>query len=155
MVKGSAKKVLVSACLTGEPCRYDGTASSCAGIAELAKIAELVLACPEVAGGLPVPREPCEIREGRVVSRSGADMTGAYQRGADEAVRWARESGCRFALLKEKSPSCGFGAVYDGTFSGALVAGDGFAAAALAKADIEVFGESQIEVLCERLSSLD
>lgn len=149
------ERVLVSACLAGEPCRYDGAACVCSGIGKLAKAAELVLTCPEVAGGLPVPREPCEIREGCVVSRSGADTTGAYQRGADEAVRRARESGCRFALLKEKSPSCGFGAVYDGTFSGTLVAGDGFAAAALAKAGIEVFGESQIEILCERLSSLD
>ncbi|WP_255467410.1 DUF523 domain-containing protein [Raoultibacter phocaeensis] len=139
--------VLVSACLLGEPCRYDGRACACEGIGALSAAVEIVAVCPEVAGGLPIPREPAELSRGRATTRSGVDVTEAYRRGAAEAVRLACERGCRFAVLKERSPSCGYGEVYDGTFAGILVEGDGIAAAQLAKAGIEVFGESRIDEL--------
>lgn len=140
-------KVLVSACLAGERCRFDGAARTCAGIDEIAEFAELVPICPEVLGGLPVPRKPSEILGSRVVTCDGADVTEAFQRGAERAVRRALGEGCRFAVLKERSPSCGSKAVYDGTFSSVLVQGSGFAAAALERAGIRVYGESDLAKL--------
>lgn len=146
-------RVLASACLLGEPCRFDGTARACEGLEALSAVAELVAVCPEVAGGLPVPREPSELSGGRAITRSGVDVTDAFARGAEEAVRCARENGCDYALLKERSPSCGRGDVYDGTFSGTLSKGDGIAAAQLVAAGVEVFGESRIEELAALLDA--
>lgn len=96
--------------------------------------------CPEQLGGLPTPRVPSERRDGRVVSRAGEDVTDAFRRGAEEALRIARENGCRRALLKTNSPSCGSGTIYDGSFSGTLTGGYGVAAELLIHEKIEVFG---------------
>ena len=111
----------------------------------------LVPVCPEILGGLPTPRTPSERQGERVVSKTGADVTAAYQKGAEEALRLARLFGCRKALLKERSPSCGRGQIYDGSFSGRLIPGDGVTARLLEQEGIAVFGESQLQQLLDRL----
>lgn len=111
----------------------------------------LVPVCPEILGGLPTPRTPSERQGERMVSKTGADVTAAYRKGAEEALRLARLFGCRKALLKERSPSCGRGQIYDGSFSGRLIPGDGVTARLLEQEGIAVFGESQLQQLLETL----
>ena len=136
--------ILVSACLLGVPCRYDGAAKPCAGVMALGERYRLIPVCPEQLGGLPTPRPASEIqKDGRVRNRAGADVTEAYRRGAAEALQLARANGCRLAVLKEKSPSCGHGRIYDGTFSGVLTDGDGVTAALLTACGIRVIGETE------------
>ena len=139
--------ILVSACLLGCACRYDGGAKPCAAVRALAAAHTLIPVCPEIYGGLPTPRTPCEIVGGRVLAKDGADRTDAYRRGAAEALRIAETLGCRAALLKARSPACGSGEIYDGSFTGRLTAGDGVAAAALKAAGIAVFGEDRLAEL--------
>ena len=144
---GSKEPILISACLLGAACRYDGQSKPLAGLTELMERYQLFPVCPEQLGGLPTPRTPSERVSGQVMTRDGRDVTTAYTRGAEEALRLARLFGCRKALLKERSPSCGSGTVYDGTFSGTLTAGDGVTAALLKEHGIQVYGESQVEEL--------
>lgn len=127
----AAEPVLLSACLAGERCRYDGGAAPHPLLLELAARGRAVLACPEVLGGLGAPREPVELRQGRAYCRSGREVTAAFLEGAQRTLRLAREAGCRLAVLKARSPSCGCGQVYDGSFSGRLVPGDGLLTALL------------------------
>lgn len=140
-------RLLISACLLGCPCRYDGASKEHPLAKELARRYELVPVCPEQLGGLPTPRPPAERRDGRVVTRDGGDVTARYRRGAEEALRLCRGLGCEAAVLKERSPSCGSGTVYDGTFSGALVPGSGVTAELLSAHGVPVYGESRIEEL--------
>ena len=107
--------------------------------------------CPEVLGGLPTPRVPSERVGERVVMRDGKDVTENFLRGAREAYRICTEHGCRAAILKEKSPSCGKGKIYDGSFSGTLTEGDGVAAEYLAERGILVIGESELDELSKIL----
>ena len=139
--------VLISGCLLGLCCRYDGKSKQNEHIAALAAKYHLIPVCPEQLGGLPTPRDPSEIIGERVVSCSGRDVTAEYRRGAAEALRLAQLFGCKKAILKERSPSCGLSRVYDGSFSGTLTDGDGVAAALLAANGIEIFGESRINEL--------
>ena len=140
------ERLLISACLLGSRCKYDGGDNALpeAALAALRERYALVPVCPETAGGLPVPREPCERRNGRVVSCSGRDVTAQYEAGAETALALARRFGCRAALLKERSPSCGAGRIYDGAFRHALTVGDGVAAEALRAAGLALFGESDV-----------
>ena len=115
--------------------------------AALAERHTLVPACPEQLGGLATPRPPAERRGDRVVTKTGADVTEAYRRGAEETLRLCRLLGCEAAVLKERSPSCGCGAIYDGTFTGTVVPGDGLTAELLLAAGIEVLGETRIAEL--------
>ena len=140
-------RILISACLLGVPCRYDGASKERPDILRLAERHQLVPVCPEQMGGLPTPRPPAERRGDAVVTRTGADVTAQYRRGAEEALRLCLALGCRAAVLKERSPSCGQGVVYDGTFTGTLTAGNGVAAELLTAHGIPVYGESQIEEL--------
>ena len=137
-------KILISACLLGIPCRYDGKAKPQPWAEVLAARHDLVPVCPEQLGGLPTPRTPSERRGDRVVMNTGADVTEQYRRGAACALRLYQLLGCKAAVLKERSPSCGCGAVYDGTFTGTLTAGDGVTAALLQAHGIRVLGESQV-----------
>ena len=139
--------ILVSACLLGCACRYDGKSKPYPLAQELAKRGLAVPVCPEQLGGLSTPRNPSERRGERVVMSDGRDVTAEYRRGAEETLRLARLYGCTAAVLKEKSPSCGCGRVYDGTFSGTLTDGDGVTAELLAANGILVYGESRIETL--------
>lgn len=138
-------KILISACLLGACCRYDGASKAHPKAAAMAERHTLVPVCPEQLGGLATPRPPAERRGDRVVTKDGADVTEAYRRGAEEALRLCRLLGCEAAVFKERSPSCGRGEIYDGTHSGTLTAGDGVTAALLAANGIPVYGESQIE----------
>ena len=137
-------KILISACLLGLPCRYDGASKPKPWVEELARLHELIPVCPEQMGGLPTPRNPSERRGDRVVMNDGRDVTAEYHRGAACALRLYQLLGCKAAVLKERSPSCGCGAVYDGTFTGTLTAGDGVTAALLRAHGIRVLGESQV-----------
>ena len=137
-------KILISACLLGLPCRYDGACKPQLWVEELARRHELIPMCPEQMGGLPTPRNPSERRGDRVVMRTGEDVTEQYRRGAEEALKLCKLFGCEAAVLKERSPSCGRGAIYDGTFTGTLTPGDGVTAALLEAHGIPVYGESQI-----------
>ena len=139
--------ILISACLLGLRCRYDGASKPHPLAGELAKRHTLVPVCPEQLGGLATPRPPAERQGERVVANTGADVTEQYRRGAEEALRLCRLFGCEAAVLKERSPSCGRGAVYDGTFTGTLTPGDGVTAELLAAHGIPVYGESRIEDL--------
>lgn len=134
--------ILISACLMGVNCRYSAQPSVMEHLDELMERHTLIPVCPEQFGGLPTPREPCERRNGRVYSRSGEDQTEAYERGAAEVLRLARLYHCKYAVLKERSPSCGVGAVYDGTFTGTLAGGNGVCADRLAGTGVTVLGES-------------
>lgn len=140
----SHSPILVSACLLGTACRYDGKSVPCASLLEQLDGLRLIPVCPEQLGGLPTPRIPCERQGQRVVSKTGTDTTQQYQRGAQEALRLAKLFDCKAALLKERSPSCGCGQIYDGSFSKTLVGGDGVTAELLKQHGIAVFGESRI-----------
>ncbi len=140
-------KLLVSACLLGACCRYDGASREHPLAKKLAERYPLIPVCPEQLGGLPTPRPPAERRGERVVTQSGEDVTERYRRGAEETLRLCRMLDCEAAVLKERSPSCGAGTVYDGTFSGVLASRDGVTAALLRDGGIPVYGESQIEKL--------
>ena len=137
-------KVLVSACLLGAACRYDGQNKAYPLVDKLCRCHQVVPVCPEQLGGLPTPRTPSERRGEQVVTKEGVDVTAQYRRGAEEAVRLAKLLGCTVAVLKERSPSCGSGEIYDGTFTGMLTDGYGVAAETLRNAGIRVIGESQL-----------
>lgn len=125
------KPLLVSACLVGEPCRYNLGDVSHPDLVKLAKQGKVLAVCPEMLGGLAAPRQPCEIKDGRVLAKDGTDLTQAFATGAEKALEMALEAGCDRAVLKSGSPSCGLGRIYDGSFSGVLVPGDGVFAALL------------------------
>jgi uncharacterized protein YbbK (DUF523 family) len=146
------KKLLISACLYGEECRYDGKSNKLdsATLSLLKQEYELVPVCPEVLGGLPTPRTPSERVGDRVIMKNGQDVTVQFKKGAAEALRIAVREGASGALLKERSPSCGYEKIYDGSFSGELVAGRGVCAELLISEGISVFGESDIEKLLKK-----
>ncbi|MBR3017663.1 MAG: DUF523 domain-containing protein [Clostridia bacterium] len=137
-------RILVSACLLGVCCRYDGNSKPCQAVMDLGNENELVPVCPEQLGGLPTPRVPAEIQGERVVSREGRDVTKEYRKGAEEAARLCRLLRCDCAILKARSPSCGCGQVYDGSFSGALVPGDGVTARKLKALGVPVATEETL-----------
>ena len=139
--------ILISACLLGCACRYDGRSKPHPLAQELARRGLAVPVCPEQLGGLPTPREPSERQGCAVVMKSGTDVTAQYRRGAEQTLHLARLYGCKAAVLKERSPSCGSGRIYDGTFSDRLTSGDGVTAALLKENGIAVYGESEIEAL--------
>ncbi len=141
------EKLLISACLLGEPCRYDGRSVYNERIGALSEKYELIPICPEVMGGLPTPRTPAEIIGERVINKDGIDVTDNYQRGAKAALEIAKKNNVKLALLKERSPSCGRGKVYDGSFCATLTDGDGVTAELLLSEGIEVLGESSLEKL--------
>ena len=127
------KNILVSACLLGQACRYDGKSKPCPNVIALSKTYNLIPICPEVMGGLPTPRIPSEICGDRVLMKDGRDVSVNYQKGAETALEIARKNACTVAILKEKSPSCG-----------SLVSGDGITTQLLKKEGIRVLGESEI-----------
>lgn len=141
MEPNMARQYVVSACLAGEPCRYDGGCSPCPAVQRLIRAGQALPVCPETLGGLPTPRVPSEIRGGRVVAKDGTDVTDAFTRGAEEALRLAQENGCTAAILKARSPSCGSGEIYDGTFTGTRVSGEGVFARMAREAGLEIWNE--------------
>lgn len=141
--------LLISMCLLGEPCRYDGKSLPMSGevIERLKEKYILVPVCPEQEGGLPTPRIPAERKGEKVVRRDGVDVTAEYARGAETALSLCRKHNISIALMKAKSPSCGAGLIYDGSFSGTLTAGDGVTAALLSENGIKIYTENDINSL--------
>ena len=138
-------KILVSACLLGVRCRYDGKSKPHPAVERLMEQHTLIPVCGEIFGGLPTPRVSAERQGARVVTADGCDVTAAYRRGAEEVLRLAERYGCTAAILKERSPSCGSGRIYDGTFTGTLTDGWGVTAELLRDHGICVIGESEAE----------
>lgn len=166
MTSRTRTPVLVSRCLLGEPCRYDGRAKTAVAAQlkapeTLARVRWIPL-CPESDGGLPTPRPPCEIERGgsaedvlagrrRIVSCSGSDATAEYLRGARHACRLARLSGARLALLKARSPSCSPAGIHDGSFTGTLVPGRGITAEALSRQGLRLWSEEELDAFLAAL----
>lgn len=135
---------LVSACLLGTPCRYDGASRPSAAVLALGERHTLIPVCPECLGGLPTPRPPAERRGDRVINCEGRDVTEEYRLGAEEVLRLARRHGVQGAILKSKSPACGVGRIYDGSFTRRLTDGNGVAAELLLSAGIPVTDEERL-----------
>lgn len=160
-------RVLISSCLLGEAVRYDGGHLRYEDpiLETWRREGRLVPFCPEVEGGLPVPRPPCEIvggdatevLSGRAIVHdiSGRDLTGCFLAGAEGALERARRSNARLAILAEGSPSCGSSWIYDGTFSGTRRKGRGVTSTLLAASGIRVFSQHQIEAAAEYLNSVE
>ena len=146
--------VLVSACLAGRACRFDGSSNEASEVTRLVAEGRAILVCPEEDGGLGTPRPPAEIVGGdghdvlegraRVVTRDGQDVTEAYLEGARKALDAARAAGATKAILKARSPSCGKGAIYDGSFTRSLGVGDGVTAALLSQAGLVVQTDQEV-----------
>ena len=162
------RKVLVSACLMGRRVRYDGRAKTIGDsvVARWREEGRLVVHCPEIAGGLPVPRPPAEIEPGataadvlagraRILTPEGEDVTGHFVSGARAALATAREHGVEVAVLKESSPSCGSREVYDGTFGGHKLAGAGVTAQLLRDHGVAVFNEHEVAEAAEYLGAAE
>lgn len=141
------ENILVSACLLGIGCRYDGKHKANKEVLALSEKYNLIPVCPEIYGGLPTPRVPSERVGDKVMMKDGRDVTENYQRGAKEALELCRIYNIKTAILKERSPSCGKGEIYDGSFTGALTARDGVTAELLIREGIRVIGESQLGLL--------
>ena len=142
-------KLAVRACLLGIPCRYDGESRPCPEVMALLSRHTLIPVCPEQMGGLPTPRPPAERVGDRVINRHGTDVTAQYKRGAEAVLAICRLTGCKQAILKEKSPACGCGRIYDGSFTRVLTEGDGVCAELLKAAGIRVLGESECGTIGE------
>lgn len=141
------KKILVSSCLLGMKINYEGKAHPVDELRQLFLQAQAIPVCPEVLAGLPIPRDRAEIimvnGERKVYNDKEIDLTEAYTLGAQRTMDTARASGVKIAIVKSKSPSCGCGKVYDGTFTGNLVDGDGFTVALLKENGIRVITEEE------------
>lgn len=138
------KKIAVSACLLGVPCRYDGKCVEHERVQEYVKDKEVVLICPEVLGGLPTPRMPCEIVNGKVMNAQGNDKTKYYEEGANKVLALLKEGNIEEAILKAKSPSCGVKQIYDGSFTSKLIDGEGICARILRENGIRVIDSDEI-----------
>ena len=143
--------ILMSACLMGVNCRYDGGGKRIPELDGLMELAQVVPVCPEILGGLPTPRTPSERVGDRVLMKDGTDVSAEFRKGAEEALRLARLYGAKIALLKERSPSCGSGVIYDGSFTGSFAPGDGVTGEMMKNSGIAVYGESRAAELMERL----
>lgn len=143
-------KLLISSCLLGHPVRFDGQSKGMKEIDWLQQLQQqglLFNTCPEVKGGLPTPRPPAEIQNDKVIAVSGQDVTSQFKAGAEHTLNLCKTHGIRFALLKAKSPSCGNRQIYDGSYSGRLVDGQGITAKLLLDNGIRVYSELEIEQL--------
>lgn len=139
-------KILVSACLLGCACRYDGAAMPCEKVIALAKDNVLIPICPEQMGGLTTPRIPSERIQGKdqILTKDGRDVTKDYKRGVEASLNIAKINNIDYAILKQGSPSCGCGQIYDGTFSGKKIAGDGITTETLKKAGFKVISDEDL-----------
>ncbi len=144
--------ILVSLCLLGVPCRYDGKAKTYPELADFLENESVwhVALCPEEEGGLPTPRPPAEIQpDGRIVNRRGEDVTDYFRKGCEKVLSVVRRYHVRRAILKTLSPSCGYGKIYDGTFSGKCKQGNGLCAQMLKKEGVRIYNEKNWRDLLE------
>ncbi len=142
-------RIAVSACLLGFDCRYDGKNCYFARIEELKKKHTIIPVCTEQMGGLPTPRVPSEIIGDKVITKTGIDVTENYSRGREMALSAALMNDVHFALFKQKSPSCGKGKIYDGTFTGRIIEGNGVTASLFLENGIQVFSEEEFDLFKE------
>ena len=138
------EKIMVSACLMGVNCRYDGKSSTCEEIKEYVKDKEVYLICPEQLGGLPTPRTRCEKKRDRVIDEWQKDQSEAFWKGAQAVLQLAKQQQIKVAILKSKSPSCGIGKIYNGEFNGTLVDGMGICAALLRDNSIKLINSDEL-----------
>lgn len=138
------EKILVSACLAGVNCKYNGKNNENKKIIELIKNKDVILVCPEQLGGLKTPRTPAEIINDKVITKDNIDVTTEYQKGAEEVLKIAKQFNIKKAILKSKSPSCGKGKIYDGTFTNNLIDGNGITTELLQKNGIEVISSDEL-----------
>jgi len=140
------KKILVSACLLGCATRYDGQSKPCQKVLDLAKDNILIPVCPEQMGGLPTPRIPSERQPGKdiILMKDGTDVTTNYKRGVDITLSIAKLNNVDYCILKSGSPSCGNGLIYDGSFSGNKIPGDGITTETLKKEGFKVISEEDL-----------
>lgn len=136
--------IIVSACLAGVNCNYKGSNKENEKVVKLVKKGEAIIVCPEQFGGLVTPRKPAEIRNGKVITTDNEDVTEAFEKGANEVLNICKKYNCTKAILRAKSPSCGCGEIFDGSFSDKLIKGDGVTAKLLKKNGIEVISEKDI-----------
>jgi uncharacterized protein YbbK (DUF523 family) len=136
--------IIVSACLADIHCRYDGAGKPCEEVIRLVAEGKAIPVCPEQLGGLSTPRASAEIIGNKVIRKDGVDVTVEFARGAREALQIARLVGAKSAILKARSPSCGCGKIYDGSFTGKLVDGNGVFAEMCRQAGMEVKSEEEI-----------
>lgn len=139
--------ILVSACLLGVECRYSGDGLLNPDVYKLKEKHNLIPVCPEQLGGLPTPRNPVEIKNGKVYDKNQKEFTEQFQKGAEEVLKIAKLLDCSVAILKSNSPSCGSGKVYDGTFQGKLIEGNGLTARKLKENGIKIYNEKNIDEL--------
>ncbi len=137
-------KILVSACLLGQNCKYNGGNNYSEKVIEHVKGHEVIPVCPEVAGGLSTPRIPCEIVNGVVTNKNGESMDKEFRSGAELCLKKAMEENADLAILQSRSPSCGVKQIYDGSFSGKLVDGKGVFAKLLEENDVKVLDSEEI-----------
>ena len=137
-------KIAVSACLLGENCKYNGGNNYSEKVAEFVKDHEVVAVCPEVMGGLPTPRESSEIVDGVVRHKDGVSVDEEFRKGAENALEKVLENGVELVILQSRSPSCGVKEIYDGTFSGKLIPGQGVFAKLLSENNIRVLDVSEL-----------
>lgn len=151
------RKILVSACLLGYDVRYDRGDNTCHDprFQKWQQEGRFVVVCPEVAGGLPTPRSPAEMQGDRVVNVEGVDVTEPFRKGAEAALALAKQHDVALAILKERSPSCGSSWIYDGTFTGTKIPGEGMTTALLRRHGIKVFGEDQLDEAEAELARLE
>ena len=147
MKEEEKKKFLVSACLLGDNCKYDGKNNYNERLANFLSDKIVFKVCPEQLGGLSTPRSPSEIKNGSVYNKKGEDVSYFFTKGALETLKIAQENEISMAILKSNSPSCGNGEVYDGTFTGKLIPGDGITAHLLKMNGIEVYSEKDLDKL--------
>lgn len=140
------KKVLISACLLGENVKYSGGNNFSKDLIEILNKynIEFIKVCPEVDAGLSTPREPAEILGNNIITKNGKFVTSEFKKGAELSLKKAKESNIAFAILKEKSPSCGSNFIYDGTFSGKLISGEGYTAKILRENNFKIFSENDL-----------
>lgn len=134
----NCENVMVSACLLGVNCKYNGGNNNNEELLKLLKNKNVIPICPEIYGGLPTPRIPAEIKNGKVINKSNIDVTMQFEKGALETLKLAQKLNVKIAYLKQNSPSCGFGSIYDGTFSGNKIPGDGVTAKLLKENGIKI-----------------
>ena len=138
--------IIISACLVGVNCRYNGLSVENKELLHLINSGKAIAICPEVLGNLPIPRDPCEIQtingELKVISKSGRDCTAEFRDGAERTLNICNAANAKYAILKANSPSCGFGKIYDGTFTSTIIDGNGITANLLSSNGIAVFNEN-------------
>lgn len=140
-------KIAVSSCLLGICCKYNGKSNYNKEICELQKYYQLVPICPEVLGGLGIPRVPSEIVKDQVINQNGDNVTNNYIEGANKAYQILKENNIKVAILKSKSPSCGYKEIYDGTFSHALIEGNGVTTKLFLDNGIKIYNEHNFQDL--------